>query len=45
MINNPVRISTGRVDAKANVIADRLSRCKTEAEALAKFTLFLQEFP
>ncbi len=45
MINNPVGLSTGRIDTKSNVIADRISRWKSEHDTLLGFDTLMQEFP
>jgi len=45
MINNPLGLDTEYVNTKSNVIADRLSRCKTLSDAFLEFDLLKQEYP
>lgn len=45
MINNPVGLDSGHVDTKTNVIADRISRWKTQTDTLLGFDKLIQEYP
>ena len=45
MINSPVGITTGRIETKKNIIADKISRWKKETDTLLGFDVLLQEFP
>lgn len=45
MINNPVGLDNSFVDTKTNVIADRISRFKSEANSQREFELLTQEYP
>ena len=45
MINNPVGLAADRVDTKSNIIADKISRWKSETNKLLDFATLMQEFP
>ena len=45
MINNPVGLTSGHVDTKSNIIADKISRWKKETNKLLEFHTLVQEFP
>jgi len=44
MMNNPVGLDTGHVDTKANIIADKISRWKSQTDTLLGFDVLKQEF-
>ena len=45
MINNNVGINIVHITTKANEIADRISRAKTETDILPNFEKLVQDFP
>jgi hypothetical protein len=45
MINNPVGINTNHITTHANIIADKISRHKSESDSLLHFHTLSQEFP
>ncbi len=45
MMNNPVGINTDHITTHANIIADKISRHKSESDSLLHFHLLSQEFP
>ena len=45
MIDNPVDIYTGHVTTKNNVVADKISRIKKEANSVSDYSFILQDYP
>ena len=45
LINNPVGLSTARIDTHANVIADEISRLKKEKDSLNFFVSLVNSYP
>ena len=45
MIENPVAVDTDHISTDDNVIADRISRIKHEANIVRDFALILQDYP